>query len=57
MPLLPRNEKTLAQTEEVNCAPLSEVRTAGMQNLEIQVERKAMAQDSAEIELNEATIE
>ena len=52
---IPREEQTPAQTEEVNCAPLSEVRTAGTPNLETQVDKKARAQDSAEIELNGAT--
>ena len=52
---IPREEQTPAQTEEVNCAPLSEVRTAGTPNLETQVDRKAQAQVSAEIELNGAT--
>ena len=36
--------------EEVNWAPLSKVRRAGTTNLEIQVEMKARAQDSAEME-------
>ena len=43
-------EQTFDQMEEVNWAPLSEVRRAGTPNLEIQVEMKACAQDSAEIE-------
>ena len=33
-------------------APLSELRTARIPNLETQVERKAQTQDSAEIEAN-----
>ena len=52
---IPRDEQTPAQTEEVNCVPLSEVRTAGTPNLETQVDRKARTQVSAEIELNGAT--
>ena len=31
---IPREEQTPAQKEAVNCAPLSEVRTAGTPNLE-----------------------
>ena len=52
---IPREEQTPAQTKDVNCVPLSEVRTAGMPNLDTQVDKKAQAQDSAEIELNGAT--
>ena len=52
---IPREEKTPAQTEEVNCVPLSEVRTVGRPNLKTQVDKKALEQDSAEIELNKAT--
>ena len=42
---IPREEQTPAQTEDVNCAPLSEVRTAGTPNLDTQVDKKAQAQD------------
>ena len=52
---IPREEQTPAQMEDVNCATLSEVRTAGTPNLDTQVDKKARAQDSAEIELNGAT--
>ena len=52
---IPREEHTPAQTEEVNCAPLSEVMTAGTPNLKIQLDKKMRAQNSAEIELNGAT--
>ena len=52
---IPREEQTPARMEEVNCAPLSEVRTARTPNLEIQVDKKAWVQDSAEIKLNGAT--
>ena len=52
---IPREEQTPAQMKEVYCAPLSEVRTAGTPNLEIPVDKKAWAQDSAKIELNVAT--
>ena len=37
---IPREEQTPAQTEEVNCAPLSELRTAGTPNLELRRIRK-----------------
>ena len=40
---------------EVNWTPLSEVRMAGTPNLETQVERKALTQDYAEMEVNGAT--
>ena len=40
---IPREEQTPAQTEDVNCAPLSEVRTAGTPNLDTQVDKKAWA--------------
>ena len=50
-----REEQNPDQTEEVNWAPLLEVRTAGTPNLETQVERKAQTQDSAEMEVNRAT--
>ena len=43
---IPRTEQTCYQTEEVNCAPWSEVRRAGMPNPETQVEIKAIAQVS-----------
>ena len=43
-------EQTSDQIEEVNWAPLSEVMRAGTPNLEIQVEMKACAQDSAVME-------
>ena len=43
-------EQTSDQTEEVNLAPLSEVRRAGTPNLETQAEIKAWAQDSAVME-------
>ena len=52
---IPREEQTPAQTEKVNCAPLSEVRTAGTPNLEIHVDKKVWAQDSAKVKLNGAT--
>ena len=52
---IPREEQTPVQTEEVNCTPLSEARTAGLQNLEIQVDKKGWGQDSAKIELIGAT--
>ena len=48
-----REEQTPAQTEEVNCAPRSEVRTTGTPNLESHVERKA--QDWADMEANRVT--
>ena len=38
------------RTEDVNCAPLLEVKVAGMPNLDIQVEIKALTQVSVEIE-------
>ena len=37
-------EQTSDQTEEVNCAPQSEVRRAGTPNLETHLEIKAWAQ-------------
>jgi len=37
-------------TEEVNCAPLSEVKVAGTPNLGIQAEMKAFTQASVEID-------
>ena len=52
---IPREVQTPAQTEEVNYAPLLEVRTAGTPNLETYVERNAQTQDSAEMEANKAT--
>ena len=52
---IPREEQTPDQMKEVNWAPLSEVRMAGIPNLKIQVERKARTQDAAEMEANEAT--
>ena len=52
---IPREEQTPAQMEDVNCAPLSEVRKAGTPNLDTQVDKKARVQDSAKIELNGAT--
>jgi len=42
---IPRERQTPVQTEEVNCAPLSEVKVA---NLEIQVEIKALTQTLVE---------
>ena len=47
-------EHALAQTEEVNCAPLSEARRAGIPKSETQVKIKACAYDSTEIEANGA---
>ena len=47
---IPNIEQTPVQIENVNWEPLSDVRTAGTPNLEIQVEIKAPAQDSAEME-------
>ena len=47
---MPRIRQTPAQTEDVNCAPLSEVKVAGTPNLDIQVEIKALTQASVEIE-------
>ena len=43
-------EHKTAHREEVNCSPQSEVILAGTPNLEIQVEIKALAQSSAEVE-------
>ena len=42
--------ETWVQTEDVNCAPLSEVKVAGTPNLNIQAEIKALTQVSVEIE-------
>ena len=50
-----RDKQSPDPTEEVNWAPLSEVRMAGTPNLKTQVERKARTQDSAEMEANGAT--
>ena len=50
-----QDSKEPDQTEEVNWAALSEVRTTGTPNLETQVERKARTQDSAEMKVNGAT--
>jgi len=47
---IPRERQTPVQTEEVNCAPLSEVKVEGTPNLEIQVEIKALTQTSVEID-------
>ena len=47
---MPRIWQTPAQTEDVNCAPLSEVKVAGTPNLDIQGELKALTQVSVEIE-------
>ena len=47
---IPRERQTPAQTEVVNCAPLSEVKVEGTPNLEIQVEIKALTQTSVEID-------
>jgi hypothetical protein len=52
---IPRTEQTPFQIEDVNWEPLSDVRTAGTPNLDIQVEMKARTQDSAEIEDNGTT--
>ena len=40
----------MVHTEEVNCAPLSEVKVAGTPNLDIQVKMKAFTQASVEID-------
>ena len=47
---IPRTEQTSDQTEDVNCAPRSEVSRAGTPNRETQVEIKALAQGSAVME-------
>jgi hypothetical protein len=48
---IPRIEQTPVQIEDVNWEPLSDVITAGTPNLEIQVEIRARAQDSAVMEV------
>ena len=50
---IPKTEQTPFQIEDVNWEPLSDVRTAGIPNLDIQM--KARTQDSAEIEDNGTT--
>ena len=47
---IPMTEQTTDQTEDVNCAPRSEVSRAGTPNRETQVKIKAQAQVSAEME-------
>ena len=42
-------EQTSDQTEDVNCEPLSEVRRAGIPNLETQVNRNTLAKLSVEM--------
>lgn len=49
--LIPRVEQTEDQTEDVNWAPLSEVRVDGTPNLDIQVEMRAREQASAVMEV------
>ena len=48
-------QKTADQTEEVNWEPRSDVKTDGTPNPATQEKRNALTQDSAGIELNEAT--
>ena len=52
---IPRVAQKPDQMEEVNWAPLLELRPAGTPNLETQVERKALTQDSAEMYVIGAT--
>ena len=47
---IPKTEHTPFQIEYVNWEPLSDVRTAETQNLDIQVEMKAQTQYSVEME-------
>ena len=52
---IPREEQTPAQMEKVNWEPQSDVRTNGTPNFATREKRYALTQDSAVIELNEAT--
>ena len=48
---IPRKQQTPVQTEEVNWAPLLDLRTEGTPNLATQEERNALTQVSAVKEL------